>query len=433
MRNLQAQIDEMQRQVDREIDAIGKSVEISYQQAIAKEEALRREMADLQRQQGDFQDKNIKYTILKRDANSYRTQYDSLIAKMNEVGVGAELKHANASIVDLAVEPRAPFTPNLTRNLGMALMLFGALAAAVIYLLELMNNSFTTPDQIERELKMPVLGIIPIARNRDILEIFGDAKSAISEAYRSLRTSLQFTGTEGAMRTILVTSSEPSEGKSTTVFKLAQDFAALGRKVLVIDADLRKPRMHRLFNTVNTMGLSNLLSNVVRKGEVVSIFHPTQFANVTLLPAGTIPPNPVDLLTSQRMALTLHYCAKKYDLVLIDSPPVMGISDGPLLSRQSDATLLVISAKQVTRKAAKTALARLKAAGGHVVGAAFTKFEVTKLDYNYAYRYMNYYYYNYGNDNAQISASDGTEKPAREHRQKNRGSGLFGRVLRNSA
>lgn len=197
------------------------------------------------------------------------------------------------------------------------------------------------------------------------------------------------------MRTVLVTSSEPSEGKSTTVFKLAQDFAALGRKVLIIDADLRKPKMHRFFDLPNSIGLSNLLSNVVRQGEVGSIFQKTSTANVTLLPAGTIPPNPVDLLMSQKMGLVLHYCGRKYDLVIIDSPPVMGLSDSPILSRQADATLLIVSNKKVTRKAVKSALNRLKSAGGNIVGAALTKFEINKLDYNYAYRYMQYNYYSY--------------------------------------
>lgn len=392
MVRLLAQIGELQKQMNSEVSAIARSVEIIYQQALEKEVALKKELTSLEARQAEFQDKNIQYTILKREVDSNRAQYESLIGKLNEVGAGSEIRNSNASIIDEAVAPGGPYSPRLYINLAAALALCGALAAALIYLLELLNNTFSVPDQIESELKLPVLGIIPRASEAEIAEAFMDSKSALSEAYRSLRTSLQFTGAEGNMRTLTVTSSAPSEGKSTTAFKLAHDFAALGKKVLVIDADLRRPRMHRLFNTDNTIGLSNLLSNVVRQGDVTTIFRETADKNVTFMSAGTIPPNPADLLTSQRMAMTLHYCAKKYGLVIIDCPPVMGLSDAPILSRQTDATLLVVAAKQVTRKAAKNALARLRAAGGHVVGATLTKFTVNQLDRHYSYMQYDYHY-----------------------------------------
>lgn len=414
MVRLNSQIKELQNQIDAEVSAIARAVEIKFEQSKDKEIALKAELAQLESRQSTFQDKNIKYTILKREVDSNRLQYETLINKLNEVGIGSELRSSNASIVDLALPPTRPYTPKMKRNLMLALVLFAAMAAGVIYLLELMNNTFAVPDQIESELKLPVLGVIPLVDQEELHNAFADNKSPISEAYRSLRTSIQFTGTEDAMRTILVTSSEPSEGKSSTAYKLACDFAALGRKVLVIDADLRKPRMHRIFNISNTMGLSNLLSNVVRKGDVSSLFQKTSSPNITVLSSGTIPPNPVDLLMSSRMGLTLSYCAKHYDLVIIDSPPVMGLSDSPILSRQMDATLLVVAAKQVTRKAAKTALARLNAAGGNVVGTAFTRFAVDKLDYNYAYRYMQYNYYSYDTNPAQLEdhASSNAKAPA---------------------
>jgi polysaccharide biosynthesis transport protein len=276
-----------------------------------------------------------------------------------------------------------------------------------------MNNTFAVPDQIETELKLPVLGIIPSAKERELDEALADHSSNLSEAYRSLRTSLQFTGSDGSVKSLLVTSSEPSEGKSTTSFKLAEDFAALGLNVLIIDADLRKPRLHRLFNTDNTIGLSNLLTNVVRQGEFKTLFRPTRNARITFLSAGTIPPNPADLLSSQKMSLTIHYCTKKYDMVIIDAPPIMGLSDAPILSRLVEATLLVVATKQATRKSAKNALNRLKSAGANVVGAALTKFEVDKFDYNYAYRYMRYDYYSYGNENTpkQLTNANAPARP----------------------
>ncbi len=411
MKRMQAQINELQREIQNEIGAIALSTKIKNEQAEEKVAALKRELALLEAAQSDFQDKNIQYTILKREVDSNRTQYETLISKLNEVGVGSELKTANAYIIETAVAPGAPYSPNLKKSLAFSLALFAAVAAMLIYVLELMRNTFTNPDQIKDELNLPVLGILPSQPDDEQLTIaMEDPKSPLSEAYRSLRTSLQFTGTGDAMQTLVVTSSQQGEGKSTTVYKLSQDFAALGRRVLVVDADLRKPRMHHLFKTNNAAGLSNILSNVLRQGDVSSILQKTKNPLITLLPAGTIPPNPVELLMSQKMADALRHMANTYDIVIIDSAPVLGLADAPVLCRMADATLLVVAAKQVTRKSAKNAVARLRHAGGNVVGAALNKFLIDKFDYNYSYRYMDYNYYGYENASIEIENHASSER-----------------------
>lgn len=272
MRSLQAQIDSLSADLELAIVSIGKSVEIRYEQILAKEKALRQELVILEDQQSGFQEKNIDYTILKREVSSNRTQYENLVGKLNEIGVGADLKTTTVRIVDKAQIPISPYTPRLGINLGAALALFSGLAVLIIYGFELMNNTFSIPDQIEGELGLPVLGMIPRIKNSEIAAQLLDTKSPISEAYRTLRTSIQFTGAEANMKSLLVTSSEQGEGKSTTVQKLAEGFADLGKSVLVIDADLRKPRMHRIYNASTKIGLSNLLSNVVRNGNFASIF-----------------------------------------------------------------------------------------------------------------------------------------------------------------
>ena len=246
-----------------------------------------------------------------------------------------------------------------------------------------------------------------MVEEREFLTSVADPKSGLSEAYRTLRTSIQFSGAEGAPKTLLVTSAEPAEGKSTTSFKLGQDFAALGAKVLIVDGDLRRPSLHRLFGLDNVLGLSNLLTNTVPKDELPAIFKKTKFDDLVVLTSGTIPPNPADLLSSPKMAMIVASLAKRFDLIIVDAPPVVGLSDAAILSRIADGTLLVVSANQVTRKAAKAALKRLRAAGGNVVGAALAKFAVNKFDYNYAYRYMNYNYYNYGTESLQLEGPTG--------------------------
>lgn len=414
MQQLQSQIKELQRLYNNGVLAITDSLRLKYQQAQSKEEDLKAKLAEMEKQQVEFNDKNIQYTILKREVDSNRSQYDSLVSKLNEVGVSSELKTQTAAIVDLAVEPNRPYSPRLSINMAIALVLFLALAASVIYVIELLNNTFTNPEQVEKELGLAILGILPLVDDRELATNISDQKSGLSEAYRSLRTSLQFSGAEGAPRSLLVTSSEPSEGKSTTSFKLGQDFAALGAKVLLVDGDLRKPNLHRLFGLDNTIGLSNLLTNTVRKEDLASIFRSTKYPNVTVLTSGTIPPNPADLLSSPKMALIITNLGKRFDLVIIDAPPVVGLSDAPILSRLAEGTLMVISTNQVTRKSAKTALKRLRAAGANVVGAALSKFAVNKFDYNYAYKYMNYQYYSYGTGTPKIEGrvDDGAAEPA---------------------
>lgn len=398
MVRLRAQIRELEKQINLEIGSIALSTKIQYQQVLDKEKALKDELTKLEAAQGEFQQKNIQYTILKREVDSNRAQYDSLINKLNDVGVGSELRSTNASIVDLAVEPKVPYTPRLTINLAAALALFSMLAAGLIFVLEMMNNTFSVPDQIERDLKLSVLGIIPYTPEDQFEMMQQDPKSALSEAYRTLRTSLQFTGTDDGTKTIAVTSAAPSEGKSATSLRLAIDFAALGKKVLLIDADMRKPKLHRLLNAHNAIGLSNLMTNVVKSGDIGGIFQQTAHPNLTFLSSGTIPPNPADILMSQKLGLMLQFCKNRYDLIIIDSPPTIGLSDALILSRQADATLLVVATRQATRKSVVNALRRLKSSGANVVGAAMTKFAVNDLDYNYAYRYMQNNYYQYDND-----------------------------------
>ncbi len=395
MVRLRAQFNELQNQVNLEIGAIARSTKVLYEQSVDKEAALKVELADLERRQSEFQQKNIQYTILKREVDSNRTQYESLIGKLNEVGVGSELRSSNASIVDLAVRPGGPYTPRLSINLVLAFAFFAMLAAGIILLLELLNNTFSTPDQIENDLKLSVLGIVPKVPEASIAEDYNNPQSGLSESYRTLRTSLQFTGTDAGLKTIVITSPEPSEGKTTTSLAIAENFANIGKRVLLIDGDLRKPKLHRLLKTDNATGLSNLLTNVVLTGGVESVFQPTGNPNLTFMSSGTIPPNPADILMSPRMGVMLQLCKKRYDMIIIDSPPVIGLSDAPILARQADSTLLVIATKQATRKSAANALKRLKAAGANVVGAAMTKFSIDNLDYNYAYRYLQSNYYAY--------------------------------------
>lgn len=411
MVQLRAQIGELRRQLDGGVIAITDSIRLKHLETIEKEKNLQQALAVLEKQQIAFNDKNIQYTILKREVDSNRSQYDSLISKLNDAGVSSELRTTSASIVDMAVTPSKPYSPRLSLNLGLGLILFLAAGAAIIYLLELVKNTFTNTEQVERELGLPVLGTLPMVGGRDLISNVADPTSGLSEAYRTLRTSLQFSSPGGVPKVLLVTSAEPGEGKTTTVFKLGQDFAALGARVLIIDGDLRKPGVHRLFGLDNGLGLSNLLTNTVPADELPSLFRKTRYDELYVLTAGTIPPNPADLLASPEMATIVSNLVKHSDLVIIDAPPILGLSDAPMLSRIADGTLLVVSVNQVTRKSAKAALKRIRVMGSDVVGAALTKFRADKFDYQASDSHMNDHYYGYGRDTGRVDGPGRDENP----------------------
>ena len=401
MVQLKARIDELQRQIASATAVITRSVRLRHEAAIAREADLRLKLEELEAAQATFQEKNIQYTILNREVASNRSLYESLIAKRNAVGVGSALETYNAVIVDPAVLPRSPYSPRLSLNIAAALGLFMLLSAVVIFLRELLHDVLSTPDQVERRLHMPVLGILPEVADDELKVLFENRDSVLSEAVRSLRTALQFSGQNGEPRSLVLTSTEPGEGKSTTSARLALEFAALGRKVLLIDADFRKPLQHRLFDTDNTMGLSNLLAGASRKDDLPELFRKTAVANLTLMTAGTIARNPPDLLISSRMAQLMRFCMEQYDMVIFDSPPVLGLSDALILSRIAEGTVMVVSADRTTRRSAATALKRLNSAGGNLLGATLNRFNVE------AYAYGPANYYSYGSPERQLADETG--------------------------
>lgn len=429
MVQLRSQINELQNQLNLGTRAITDSIRLKYQETQSKITDLQSKLTQLEGEQSAYQDKNIQYTILKREVDSNRSQYDSLIAKLNEISISSELKNENAAIVDLAVEPQYPYSPRLILNLAIGLFLSGMVGVAAIYVLELLNNTFATPDQVEKELQLSLLGIIPAVSESELSRAITESQSNMSEAYRSLRTALQFSGEQGAPQILAVTSSEPSEGKSTTILKLAEDFAALGAKVLVIDADMRRPILHRLFKVDNAVGLSNLLTRTIRPSDQKMLIKQIK-PHLSLITAGTIPPNPADLLSSSRMGLILEKLSRNYDLILIDSPPVIGLSDALILGRMAEATLLVVSSDQVTRKSATNALKRLRMAGSNMVGAVLTKFSVKKFDYNYNYKYLSYNYYQYGENTSKLEDKVEVKNAAPENNEEKRTLASFNRNLR---
>ena len=403
MVRLRTRIDELDRQIKDEVDQIRSSLKVNYEAALKEEQALRGQMGDLKSEVMDYQNRNIQYTILKREVDTNRSLYEGLLQRYKEIGVAGGIDSSNAtsnvSFVDRAQVPASPYTPRLTLNLAAALAFGLMLGGAAAFGREFFDNSFHTPEEVEDGLGLPLLGIIPVSDEvADLEKVLNDHRSAAGEAYRSLRTALQFSTATGAPRSIVVTSALPAEGKSTAAVNLAAQFAKIRQRVLLIDADMRKPSLHRLLGCDGSMGLSQYLAGGDAPPEA---FQTTALPGLTLLASGPNPPNPAELLSGAMMASLISAGTEEFDMVIVDAPPVGGLADAPLLSSMCLGTLLVVEANKTHRRAVMAAMKRLQFARAEMVGVVLNKFDVKQAGYGYGYGYGDNSYYGYGAETQQ--------------------------------
>ncbi len=391
MKKLQAQIDEIDAQIAAEVQLISDSIKAAYDASVSEEESLSQRIKQLKADVTDFNNRNIQYTILQREVDTSRSLYDGLLQRYKEIGVAGGVGMNNVSVVDRATVPGAPFAPNFKKNLTLSLILGLLLGAGVAFGREHLDDTFKSPEDVEDKLGVPLLGIIPLAKSGEAhVKSLEDPRSPVTEAYRSLRTALQFSTSSGVPKILLVTSSRASEGKSTTALTLAQNYANLGMKVLLIDSDLRKPSLHILLGCVDTVGLSNCLSGAAIEPEV---FQKTNMKGLTFVASGPLPPNPAELLAGTKMLTLLTVAAEQFDLVILDGPPVAGLADAPLLGSLAAGTLFVIDGTKTRRNVAKAALKRLYLARAIIVGAVINKLDTTGPGYGYGYGYGDTSYY----------------------------------------
>ena len=393
MVQLRNQIKELDRQVKVEISAIKQSIEASYLAAKQEEEELLQSLETSKAEVVDQRNRSIQYNIIQREVDTNRSLYDGLLQRYKEIGVAGGVGTNNVSIVDKAMRPLFPRSPNLLLNLGLALVVGVVLGALAAFGLDFLDDSFKSPEDVEREFSLAVIGVIPKPKAGRVLEQeLMDTRSSIAEAYRSLRTGLQFSTSDGLPRSLLITSSQPAEGKTTTVISLAKSLAQIGLNVLLIDGDLRNASIHKRLRCSNEVGLSSYLSGAKQPEEVVQA---TDTEGLVLMSSGPLPPNPAELLTGSRMPSLLTLAGESFDIVLIDGPPIMGLADAPLLSRLAQSTMLVVAANETRRSTARVALKRLQLARANVIGALLNKFDAKETGYGYGYG--DYDYHSYGN------------------------------------
>lgn len=407
MIQLRARIAELDGQINTLATNIRESIRGQYQIALNQERSLQRQVDQLVGDVLDIRGRSVNYGILQRDLDTNRALYDTLLQRYREVGVTGGVTANNISIVDRADVPDKPSSPKLLINLAVALLLGGIIGVGAALLMEVLDETLAVPEDVEAKLGLPVLGLIPqLDRDQSPLEALAEVRSPLSEAYHSLRTALQFSTSEGAPRTLLVTSSRPGEGKSTTAYATALNLARIGRRVLLVDGDLRNPSMHRLIGVDNERGTSNLLSGAM---ELQEVLRPTGHENLSFVSAGPLPPNPAELWGSDRLRQILYDGSASYDHIVIDGPPVLGFADAPLLAAAVAGTIFVVEARGTRRGQARGALGRLASVKAEILGLAMTKFNAKAVSYG-GYDYT--YDYTYGQSKQEPGRRGGLRKKA---------------------
>ncbi|PIE32421.1 hypothetical protein CSA56_15545 [candidate division KSB3 bacterium] len=401
---IRSQIQSVHKRIQAEIGQIIASIKNEYELALAQEQEMMVAL-ELQKQEAlDLNQKAITYGVLERDAESNKRVYNALLQRTKETTVTEQLETSNIRIIDRATIPNYPVAPRKKLNIFLAMTVGLMMGTAFAFFFEYIDNSIKTPDDIKQYLKIPFLGFIPKVAygsggppaHRTVHHpvdtvVAVDPKSTVSEAYRSLRTNVMFSSLERGP-IILVTSAGPTEGKSITVANLAITMAQSGSRTLIIDCDLRKPRIHRIFNIPgNTGGFSDMIATLGSNGARVTVKR-TKIPNLDIIPCGKIPPNPSELLSSPRAKILIEALGKKYDKILVDSPPVNVVTDPVILSQVAGGVIMIIRAGETGRDVVRRARDQLLDVNAKILGGVLNSVDMQKDHYYYYSYYHNYYY-----------------------------------------
>lgn len=387
---LKSQINQLDHAIGREESRVSGSIEGAYRAAAARENALQAKVDQLKSSYLDDRRRSIQYNIYQQEVDTNRALYDGLLQRYKEIGVANGVGVNNISVVDIADVPQKPSSPRLILNLFVSLLGGLALGAIAAFALEQMDEAFGDPGEVERKLGLPLLGSVPKVRGdhapRDELL---DRKSELVDAYLAISTNLGFVTAHGAPRSFSVTSTRPAEGKSTTSLALATMLARAGKRVIIVDGDMRSPSIHHLGNVGHERGLSNFLAG---EEAIEPLTFQMSDLGLTAMSAGPIPPNAAELLTGARLGILISRLLEHYDHVVIDSPPVMGLADAPLIAARVEGVVYAVESHGIRASQVKTALGRLAAANVRIFGGVLTKFEPRRAAYGYGYEYG----YSYG-------------------------------------
>jgi polysaccharide biosynthesis transport protein len=411
---LSSQLKEIDSQIQSEMKKISSQVRGQYMTALQREGMLRAALEKQKQEANKLNESAIEYNLLKRDSETYRTLYEGLLQKLKEAGVSAGLKSNNFRIIDSARPPQGPIEPNIPRNLLFALVLGSATGVGLAFLQEGMDSTIRTTEQAQMVSGLAPLGMIPLgsksaregpnpkrlvlAASKEAVELVTQVRpqSQMAESYRALRTALLLSNLGSPPKVIMITSALPQEGKTTTSINCAVVLAQKGVRVLLIDADLRRPSIHKTLGMGPRTGLSNVLTGSTTLDQAIT--RTAVLPNLFVLPAGTPPPNPAELLASANMRDVLAQLREQYDHIVVDTPPSLSVTDAVVLSPRADAVVLVIRSGQTTKQALRRSRDILAQVNAKVVGVLLNAVDLSSPDYYYYYEYQGKYarYYHEG-------------------------------------
>ena len=386
--DIKAEIATLDTQINKASADIKATVRNNYLVALSQEKALQSELNSVKSDTLMEQDSQVQFSVLEREAEALRDQLRALLDRFNTISTAANVQAGNITKLDPALVPGGPYEPNLMRNLAFALVFGIAFAGGLAVLRETLDDRIRSLDDVEEKIGLTLLGHTPFVEPKD-LERSEDRFGSLMEAYASIRSAIDFTLPRD-QNVIQLTSSQASEGKSTTAVILAELFANLGRKTLLIDADLRRPSIAELVNIDKPeVGLVEVvLGHTDLQSAIVKGLH----ENLDILPVASVSPNPTEIFASPQMREFVEECRREYSLVIFDSCPVMGIADAPMLASLADGTVFVLEANKVPFGQARAAIRRIRMGNGNVIGAVLTKYRALEAGQSYDYQYGYYHY-----------------------------------------
>ena len=385
-----ASIQDATRQLNVELSKAVEAIRHDYESAVLEEKTLAQALADQQAVAADLDRKGVAYTVMEREAQSNRQLYETLLQREKELQVLANSRGNNVRLIDRATIPSAPFAPNINRSLMLGSLAGLLVAFGLVFALDSFDDTIKSAEDITRKLGLPCLGLVPDVRPRSDRPVVSDISSGdFGEAIRSLRTSVAFSSETEGSAVILVTSAQPLEGKTTTACNLAMAMAYGGAKVLLVDADLRRPSVHDGFGLDNRVGLSDVLSGRTPLTSAVSRLSSPD--NLWVMTAGEPPHNPSELLGSKRMeSLFEQMRTGPFEWVIIDTPPVLAVTDASILAREATGVAFVLGASMTRRRLAERAIETLAIGGPRILGAVLNRVESSRETYSYSdYRRRN--------------------------------------------
>ena len=391
IKQLSSQLAGIKSELQSTLSGIAESIKKDYEAAIDQEKLLKEKAEEKKTRSAELNEQAIQYRILEREVETNKSIYDDLLQRLKETEVTSAIKETNVQVVDYASVPKFPFKPDMKKNLLYSIMIGLMMGCFISFGLEFFNTKLRDEEEIKKKFSyVPYLGAIPYADESDMgqLEkiVHANPRSVVAEAFRVIRTSILYSSPDHPPKTILVTSSQPIEGKTTSSSNLALSMIQSNLKTILIDGDLRKPRLHKMFAVNgNSVGLSTYL---VGKEVLDNIISQSNIDGLDIIQSGPIPPNPAELLGSKRMRELLEILSERYEHIIIDGAPITGFADSRLLSRLVDGVLLVTSVGITQKTVLKNSLEEIRKVGGKILGTIVNRLDTSRDKYKY-----NYYYY----------------------------------------